>query len=56
MNGSPSSPPDPAADAPCDVLVIGGAGFIGSHLVERLVADAVAVDVVDARFGIARAR
>ena len=47
MNGSPSSPPDPAADAPCDVLVIGGAGFIGSHLVERLVADAVAVDVVD---------
>ena len=47
MNGSPSSPPEPAADAPCDVLVIGGAGFIGSHLVERLVADGVAVDVVD---------
>lgn len=28
-------------------LVIGGAGFIGSHLVDRLLADDVAVDVVD---------
>ncbi|MFP5488567.1 MAG: NAD-dependent epimerase/dehydratase family protein [Acidimicrobiia bacterium] len=28
-------------------LVIGGAGFVGSHLVERLLADGVAVDVVD---------
>ena len=28
-------------------LVVGGAGFIGSHLVERLLADDVAVDVVD---------
>ena len=27
--------------------MIGGAGFIGSHLVERLLADEVAVDVVD---------
>jgi UDP-glucose 4-epimerase len=29
------------------VIVIGGAGFIGSHLVDRLLADEVAVDVVD---------
>jgi UDP-glucose 4-epimerase len=28
-------------------MVIGGAGFIGSHLVDRLLADGVAVDVVD---------
>ncbi len=28
-------------------VVVGGAGFIGSHLVERLLADGVAVDVVD---------
>ena len=28
-------------------LVVGGAGFIGSHLVERLLADEVVVDVVD---------
>lgn len=30
-----------------NALVVGGAGFIGSHLVDRLLADAVAVDVVD---------
>src|SRR3954464_9275491 len=47
MNGSQSSPPEPAAHAPRDVLVIGGAGFIGSPRVERLVADGAAVDVVD---------
>jgi UDP-glucose 4-epimerase len=29
------------------ILVAGGAGFIGSHLVERLVAESHAVDVVD---------
>ena len=28
-------------------MVIGGAGFIGSHLVDRLLADGAAVDVVD---------
>ena len=32
---------------PAEVLVIGGAGFIGSHLVERLLAAAVSVDVAD---------
>ncbi|MEJ7799552.1 MAG: NAD-dependent epimerase/dehydratase family protein [Ilumatobacter sp.] len=30
-----------------NVVVVGGAGFIGSHLVDRLVADGAAVDVVD---------
>src|SRR5215203_1725752 len=29
------------------VLVIGGAGFIGSHLVDRLLAEGQEVDVVD---------
>ena len=29
------------------VLVTGGAGFIGSHVVDRLVADGHAIDVVD---------
>lgn len=30
-----------------NVVVVGGAGFIGSHLVDRLIADGEAVDVVD---------
>ena len=30
-----------------NVLVVGGAGFIGSHLVERLLAEGHTVDVVD---------
>ena len=37
-----------AADPPVPpTLVVGGAGFIGSHLVDRLVAGGTAVDVVD---------
>lgn len=43
---STAASPEPA-DVAVDVMVIGGAGFIGSHLVERLVADGAAVDVVD---------
>ncbi len=49
MSGSPSPAPDRPASAAeaAEVLVIGGAGFVGSHLVERLLAAAVPVDVVD---------
>ena len=34
-------------DVSVSVVVVGGAGFIGSHLVDRLLADGQAVDVVD---------
>jgi UDP-glucose 4-epimerase len=51
----PAEHPDGAAEAadaggerrPTDVLVVGGAGFIGSHLVDRLVAEQAAVEVAD---------
>jgi UDP-glucose 4-epimerase len=54
MSDSPS-PADDASDRADtasegrepDVLVIGGAGFIGSHLVDRLVGERVAVEVAD---------
>ena len=32
---------------PGDVLVVGGAGFVGSHIVDRLLSDGSRVDVVD---------
>ena len=39
--------PDRATRRAGGVLVIGGAGFIGSHLVDRLIAEGESVDVVD---------
>jgi UDP-glucose 4-epimerase len=38
---------DGVVDAVTSAMVIGGAGFVGSHLVDRLLADGVSVDVVD---------
>jgi UDP-glucose 4-epimerase len=61
MPGSPSPPNEDPPAAPAEevvpaperesrhggVLVIGGAGFVGSHLVDRLIAEGRTVDVVD---------
>ncbi len=53
MPESPSPSTDDAVEMPPDeprtggVLVIGGAGFVGSHLVDRLIAEGRQVDVVD---------
>ena len=54
MSESPPRPPDdsnddtgPVGRSPAEVLVIGGGGFIGSHLIDLLVNERVAVDVVD---------
>jgi UDP-glucose 4-epimerase len=56
MVNTSTTPASPRRDAAGDdrpahpgggVLVIGGAGFIGSHLVERLIAEGQRVDVVD---------
>ncbi|MGH9139443.1 MAG: NAD-dependent epimerase/dehydratase family protein, partial [Acidimicrobiales bacterium] len=43
----PEEPEDGIERPPVDALVIGGAGFIGSHLVDRFVAERVSVEVVD---------
>ena len=39
-------PPRAVSDAPCDIAVLGGTGFIGTHLVQRLVAAGLRVSVM----------
>lgn len=43
----PAEPTEAGGRSAAEVLVIGGGGFIGSHLVDRLVAEHISVDVVD---------
>jgi predicted dehydrogenase/nucleoside-diphosphate-sugar epimerase len=41
-----ASPALPRSDAACDVAILGGTGFIGSHVVRRFVADGARVAVM----------